>query len=173
MKYIFYLVFSFIAFSVYAQETKITIHTAGNDPLFYVDSARVNRIELEKLNPSEILSVSVYKDANITKLAGLDAKDGIVYVTTRVYVRNKYWNYFKSKSSEYSKIVLTPDADSTIQYILDKHILNTNIEGDLSSMDDTTFKEIRIVDKDTLQKEFGIYGKTYGVIIKTKKSKNS
>jgi hypothetical protein len=172
MKNIFYLVCIFSSFFVAAQDPKATLHTAGNDPLFFIDSAVASRVEMEKLNPGEILSVSVYKDKNITSLAGTEARYGIVYITTRGYMRSKYWNYFKSKSSEYSKIVLTPDADTNIQYILDNRILNTNIEGDLSLIDDRTFKGIRIINKKTLQKEFGISGKTYGVIIKTKKSEN-
>jgi len=169
MKYIFVLAFSIIGFSVKAQDPKTAIHPAGN-PMLFIDGARVTRIELEKLTPGEILSVSVYKDSNMAKRAGLDAKDGIIYVTTRAYGKNKYWNYLKSKSSEYAKIVLTPDADTAIQYILDKHVLKTNIEGQLSLIDDATFKEITIIDKATLQKEYGISSKTYGVIIKTKKS---
>jgi hypothetical protein len=172
MKNIFYWVCVFSSFSVAAQDPKVSIHTTGNDPLFFIDSTMASRVEMEKLNPKEILSVSVYKDKNISSLAGTEAKYGIVYITTRGYMRSKYWNYLKSKSSEYSKIVLTPDADTTIQYILNNHILNTNIEGDLSLIDDRTFKGIRIIDKETLQKEFGISDKTYGVIIKSKKSEN-
>jgi hypothetical protein len=70
------------------------------------------------------------------------------------------------------KSVLNPESNSTIQYILNKRVLNTNFKGDLSLIDDTIFKEIRIIDEDTLQKEYGISGKTYSVIIKSKKPEN-
>jgi hypothetical protein len=84
MKYFFYLVCMFSVFAVPAQDPKVTIHTSSNDPLFFIDSAVASRVEMEKLNPREILPVSVYKDKGITALARTEARYGIVYIIMRI-----------------------------------------------------------------------------------------
>lgn len=138
-----------------------------DDPVFFIDSINVTRIELQKYQPDEIAIVTVYKDTNAIKLVGEQGKFGAVYFETKEFARNKYWNFLKSKSTEYLKIVPTSQSDSSVIYILNGKVLKTNFEGDLSGIDDKTFVELDIIDKEKLTKEYKISNKAFGIVIKT------
>ena len=139
-----------------------------NDPVFFIDSVNVTRIEMQEYQPNDIASVTVYKDANAIKLVGEQGKFGAVYIETKKFARNKYWNYFKPKSADYLKNVPTPQSDSSVIYILNGKVLKTNFEGDLSGIDDKNFIELTVIDKQKLSKDYNISGKSLGVIIRTK-----
>jgi len=138
-----------------------------NDPVFFIDSVNVTKIEMQEYQPTDIAVVTVYKDTNAIKLVGSQGKFGAVYVETKKFARNKYWSYFKIKSSDYFKAVPTLDSEQSIVYILNGKVLEKNFEGDLSGIDDKTFKELTIIDKDRLKKEYHVSKKAIGVVIKT------
>lgn len=50
--------------------------------------------------------------------------------------------------------------------------MTTNFEGDLFLITDSLFKSITILDKETLEKEYGISGKTVGVKIESDKPRD-
>lgn len=139
-----------------------------NDPIFFIDSVNVTRIELQEYQSTDIAVITVYKDSNAIKIVGEQGKYGAVYVETKKFARNRYWNYFTSKSSAYLQIVPTPESDTTVVYILNGNIRKKNFEGDLSTIDDTNFIELTVIDKQTLNKQFGIKDKEFGIKIKTK-----
>ena len=125
-----------------------------NDPVLFIDSINVTRIEMQEYQPTDIAVVTVYKDTNAIKLVGEQGKFGAVYVETKKFARNKYWNYFKSKSADYLKIIPTPQSDSSVIYILDDKILKTNFEGDLIGIDDKNFIQLIVIDKQKLNKDY-------------------
>jgi hypothetical protein len=135
------------------------------DPVFFIDSVRVNKWALNAFNADDIASVTVYKDTNAIKLFGPEAKYGLIFIESKMFAKQRYWKYFNAKSAEYSKVVLIPGAEFDVQYILNNRILKNNFEGDLAAIDDKIFKSIRIIDQKELKKEFGITDKAYGVII--------
>lgn len=72
---------------------------AGSTPLFIIDGVPSSSGMIQSLNPNDILSVSVLKDASATSIYGSRAANGVVYVTTksgdyqtkaRVSVRSQY-----------------------------------------------------------------------------------
>ena len=136
-----------------------------NDPVFFIDSVRVNRGVLENYTPDEIASLTIYKDTNAIKRVGPKGKNGLVYIETKNFARMRYWEYFKSKSIEYLKAVPTVKEDSLVQYILNNEVLKNNYEGDLASINNKTFKTITIISKDQLVKDYGITNKKYGIVI--------
>jgi hypothetical protein len=146
-----------------------------DDPIFFIDSVNVTRIELQEYQPTQIAVMTIYKDTNAIKLVGQQGKDGVVYIETKKFARNKYWNYFKSKSPDYFKAVPSLEDDSTVVYILNGEIQKQNFEGDLSIIDDKTFIDLKVIGKELLSKNYGIQDKFFGVIInaniKTKKAK--
>lgn len=167
MKQILLFVFSIVSMSVFAQSPKRAIKKLGNDPVFFIDSINVDKEELGKYNPQEIATVSVYKGKEAIALVGPEGKDGAVYIETKVFGRTKYIRYFASKSPEYAKIIDSPQKDSSVQYVLNQRVLKDNFEGDLSLIDDKTFKSIKVIDKMTLQKMYQVMDKEYGVIIES------
>ena len=139
-----------------------------NDPVFFIDSVNVTRIEMQEYQPTDIAVVTVYKDTNAFKLVGEQGKFGAVYVETKKFARTKYWNYFISKSADYLKIVPTPQSESSVVYILNDIILKTNFEGDLSGINEQSFIDLIIIDKQKLKKNYNIANKAFGVVIRTK-----
>jgi hypothetical protein len=172
MKQFLLFIFSIVTLSVTAQSPKRAIKKLGNDPVFFIDSVNVDKEELGKYNPQEIATVSVYKGKEAIALVGPEGKDGAVYIETKTYGRTKYIRYFSGKSSDYAKIVDSPQKDSCVQYILNKRILKDNFEGDLSLIDDKTFKSIKVIDKTSLQKMYQVMDKQYGVIVESSVPEN-
>lgn len=158
-----------LTFSCYGIEKNETdnpiIESAKTDPVFFIDSVRINKSGLLNYNPSDIASVTVYKDTNATKRFGEEAKYGLIYIETKTFAKNRYWKYFSSKSQEYRKLVASPDNDSNVQYILNKRILKENYEGDLASINDKIFKGLQIINKAQLVTDYSITDKDFGVII--------
>jgi hypothetical protein len=136
--------------------------------IYVVDSVQIANDQISKIVPVDIASVVIVKGKRATDLLGPKAKDGIVYIETKKFARIRYWKYFKSKSSDYAKVLPNPEKDNLIQYVLDGRILKKDYEGELSSINDSNFQKIEIVPKDSLLKRYGIYRKQYGVVIRTK-----
>ncbi|MDB5285799.1 MAG: hypothetical protein JWR05_748 [Mucilaginibacter sp.] len=137
----------------------------NTDPVYIIDSVRVYKSDLMKYDPNQIASLTVYKDTNAVKKFGDEARNGLIYIESKGFAKNRYWKYFKLKSSEYAKIVSSSANDLNIQYILNKRILKENFEGDLASINDSIFKGLQIISKEQLVKDYKISDKDYGVII--------
>ena len=86
---------------MFSQSPKRMVKKLGNDPVFFIDSVSVDKSELQKYDPNEISSVTVFKDKEAINLIGNDGKDGLVYIETKKFTKKRYWNFFKSKSTEY------------------------------------------------------------------------
>jgi hypothetical protein len=133
-------------------------------PVFFVDSIRIDKQDLKNYDPHDIASVTVYKNADATAKIE-SATNGLIYIETKKFAKRRYWKYFKSKSADYGRLVLSPETDQNVQYILNNRILKENFEGDLASIDDKIFKSIQIIDKQQLIAIYHIKDKEIGVII--------
>ncbi len=150
--------------SIQKEKSTITLGDS-NDPVYFIDSIRVNRRVLQNYDPSEIAAITVLKDSSAIARMGTEAKNGLIYIETKKFAKDRYWNYFKSKSPQFAKLVPSVDGDTSIQYILNKRVLTKNYEGDLASINDKVFKGVQIISKKQLKKEYGITDKDFGVII--------
>ena len=56
---------------------------AGNQPLYIVDGAQINEEDVNAINPNEIESISVLKDAASTSIYGARGGNGVVLITTK------------------------------------------------------------------------------------------
>jgi TonB-linked SusC/RagA family outer membrane protein len=56
---------------------------ATNDPLYVVDGIPMQGVGIENLNPSDIASIDVLKDASATAIYGSRGANGVVIVTTK------------------------------------------------------------------------------------------
>jgi hypothetical protein len=136
-----------------------------NSPVYFLDSIRVNEGVLKNYKPEEFASVTVYKDANAVRIAGPAGKNGVVYFETKEFAKKIYWNYLKSKSPEYGRLVATPKNEDFVQYILNGKVLTDNYEADLAAINDKTFKSITIIDHNRLTKDYGVTNKRYGIVV--------
>ena len=79
----------------------------GNGPLYVIDGYPVETGGINNINPSDIASIDVLKDASATAIYGIRAANGVVIVTTKkgrkdgVQVSFDAYNSFQSKPKEY------------------------------------------------------------------------
>ncbi len=57
--------------------------SAGNEPLFVIDGVPVQSISFTELNPNDIESISILKDAAAASLFGSRASNGVILVTSK------------------------------------------------------------------------------------------
>lgn len=58
--------------------------TASNDPLYVIDGVLDGTVNISDLNPSDIESIEVLKDASATAIYGSRAANGVIIITTKV-----------------------------------------------------------------------------------------
>ncbi len=150
-------------------ESSVILFEKG-DPIFFMDSIRINKGVLNAYEPNEIAMVSVLKADHAIKIAGPEGENGVIYIFTKEFAKKIYWYYFKSKSSSYVKVVPSYDKDSDVVYILNNKVLTRDYEGDLYMINDKTFIELKVIDKRALKKEFNLSNKKWGVVIKASSS---
>jgi TonB-linked SusC/RagA family outer membrane protein len=79
----------------------------GNGPLYVIDGYPTSTGGINNINPSDIASIDVLKDASATAIYGIRAANGVVIVTTKkgrkdgVQVSIDAYNAFQSKPKEY------------------------------------------------------------------------
>ncbi len=62
---------------------------SGNDPLVIVDGINLTLDDMASLDPNNIESISVLKDASTTALYGVDGGNGVILITTKSGKRNQ------------------------------------------------------------------------------------
>ena len=153
-------------YSIYNRSDNIVLFPP-NDPLYFVDSIRVNSGFLKTFQPGDIAYVSVYKDSNAIRLAGKDAANGAIYVITKSFARQHYWGYFQSKSADYRNKVPDLKTEAEVIYILNDKILEKDQEGALFTINNDNFIGLNVIGSEFLEKNYKIRGKSIGVVIKT------
>jgi hypothetical protein len=138
-----------------------------NEPVFFLDSIRVNRGVATSYQPAEIASITVLKGATGIKILGPEGKNGVIYIYTKNYVKSKYWDYLKSKSKDYLKAVPSADKDKDVVYILDNEVLWKDFEGKLFKLNDSIFRDMKVIGKRALKRDFKIKDKDWGILIGT------
>jgi hypothetical protein len=140
-----------------------------NEPMIFVDSIRLNQKAVENMyQPTEFAFVTVYKDSDATRIAGKEAKNGAIYIITKSFAEEHYWNYFKSKSQNYQKLVPDIETASKVVYILNNKVLENNFDKDLFVINDSSFIDLTVIDIEKLKSDYKILDKSIGVIIRTK-----
>ncbi|MBI2729801.1 MAG: hypothetical protein HYX40_03460 [Sphingobacteriales bacterium] len=158
-------------YSIYNKNNSFSLFSA-DEPMYFVDSIRTNKAFIEEAyQPTDIALVSVYKDAGAIKLAGPQAKNGVIYIITKSFARNHYWSFFKEKSADYLKKIPNLETEATVAYIVNGKPLVENYESDLFSINDSNFIELTLISKKQLKADYHIADKMFGVIIKIRQNK--
>ena len=72
--------------------------TGGNSPLILIDGIELDVEDLARLNPDDIASFSILKDASAAALYGARGANGVVYVTTKEGVEGPVKVNFRSET---------------------------------------------------------------------------
>lgn len=112
--------------------------TAGNDPLVILDGAFFNG-ELADINPNDIESMQVLKDASATAIYGSRAANGVILITTKTGLTDKPTIRFNTYSgfSDYAHKVPLYGPKGYLQRRRDFNIQNSNAgETPLTNVED-------------------------------------
>ncbi|QJD98483.1 TonB-dependent receptor [Mucilaginibacter robiniae] len=97
--------------------------TAGTNPLYVVDGVALENFNLNNINPQDIESVDVLKDASSTAIYGSRGANGVVIVTTKI---GKPGQTNVNATIEYGtqdvrRRIKMMDAQQFVQYYIDAH----------------------------------------------------
>jgi TonB-linked SusC/RagA family outer membrane protein len=85
-----------------------SLATNGNAPLYVVDGYPIDAGGINNINPSDIATIDILKDASSTAIYGIRAANGVVLITTKrgnkngTQVSANAYSSFQSKPKEYS-----------------------------------------------------------------------
>lgn len=134
--------------------------TASSEPLYVIDGVPVQSGDLSTLNsnngrsgnvmtlinPNDIKSISVLKDAASTAIYGSRGANGVILITTKSGESGKPVFHFKSLvgvSSAASKNILRPlNAEQYTQLFLEGHMNNGDSQERAQQKFDATFKQL-------------------------------
>lgn len=151
----------------FGQNSEYEIQSLPKDPVYFIDSVKVDKEEIQNFKPDEISAVFVYKDKATLAGLGEDAKNGAIYIETKKFNKDKYVEFFKANSQDYERIYSKENDDSKFVYILNGGALRDNSEHTLASLKDKKLKSIVVLNENELQKKYSIFGKNNGVVITT------
>ena len=97
--------------------------TAGTNPLFVVDGVPLENFNLNMVNPQDIESVEVLKDASSAAIYGSRGANGVIIVTTKLGKPGKTtFNIgYESGMQSVERRVKMMDAQQWIDYYIDAH----------------------------------------------------
>lgn len=157
-------------YSIYHRSESVQLF-GPDEPLYILDSIRVNSEFLNSIDPNDISTLTVYKGPRAVEVAGKEAKNGAIYILTKRFVRDHYWQYFQSKSEEYHSKVPDLKTEAGVVYILNGKVLGKDQEDKLFELSDTNFTSLTVIDRDALKNTYRVTGHTIGVVIKSRTEK--
>lgn len=135
------------------------------EPIYVLDSIKAKPDTFKTINPKDISTVSVIKDATAIELLGKEGTNGIIYIETKTFAKKRFWKYFSKKSGDYKATFPTLNSDTSAAYIINGDYVAENYEGDLASITDKNLISIKVIDKKELKKYYKVSDKEYGVIV--------
>ncbi|MGZ5247627.1 MAG: hypothetical protein ACXWV5_11345 [Flavitalea sp.] len=136
------------------------------NPVFILDSIRVNDLHLKDVNAENIAGLNVYKREEAIKLIGEDGRNGVIFIETKAFKKKKFWSMLSTINPEYKMLVPSPDADEGIRYIYPGKTIIERANSKIFSLKPEEIKEVQIIGFAEMKKKYGIEGKKGVLIIK-------
>ena len=89
---------------------------AGNDPLVVIDGISASIDDLNSLNPNDVKSVNILKDAALASIYGVKGGSGVIVITTKSGERNSDTKFSFSTSIGFQEVVRTIDVLNASEY---------------------------------------------------------
>ena len=90
---------------------------AGNDPLVVIDGVSASIDDLNSLNPNDVKSVNVLKDAALASIYGVKGGSGVIVITTKSGQRNTKTTFTLNTSVGNQEVVKTIDVLNASEYV--------------------------------------------------------
>ena len=89
---------------------------AGNDPLVIIDGVSAVIDDLNSLNPNDIKSVNILKDAALASIYGVKGGSGVIVITTKSGERNTKTSFSFNTSVGTQEVIKTIDVLNATEY---------------------------------------------------------
>ena len=115
-------------------------------PLCVVDG-KIYMRSLERINPKDILEVSILKGTEAETLYGFGGVNGVVIITTKLYAISQYQQKLRGLSIQYDAYLkLNKNDDSELLYVLNGEPLEMTAKGGgLEKLYEIPLKKIKSV----------------------------
>ena len=90
---------------------------AGNDPLVVIDGVSATIDDLNSVNPNDIKSVNILKDAALASIYGVKGGSGVIVITTKTGKRNSKTSFNVSTSTGFQEVVKKIDVLNAAEYV--------------------------------------------------------
>ena len=90
---------------------------AGNDPLVVIDGVSATIDDLSSVNPNDIKSVNILKDAALASIYGVKGGSGVIVITTKTGKRNSKTAFNVSTSTGFQEVVRKIDVLNAAEYV--------------------------------------------------------
>ena len=90
---------------------------AGNDPLVVIDGVSASIDDLNSVNPNDIKSVNILKDAALASIYGVKGGSGVIVITTKTGKRNSKTSFNISTSTGFQEVVKKIDVLNAAEYV--------------------------------------------------------
>ncbi|MGB0776718.1 MAG: SusC/RagA family TonB-linked outer membrane protein [Flavobacteriaceae bacterium] len=114
---------------------------SGTSPLVVIDGTMQTLDDLNALNPSDIKSLTVLKDASMTAIYGVKGGNGVIVVTTKSGSRNSKTKYSFDAYYGVQEVDKTIDVLNATEYAAILNEASVNSGGDLVFPDISQFGE--------------------------------
>lgn len=137
-------------------------------PLFYIDSVRIESVDFRSLNPNSIAEMTAYKNEEAKKMFGEQARNGVIFIETKVFKKKKFWEMLCKKSEDYCKLVPNPDADSTIRYIYPGKTILERADAKIFNLKPEEISKVKIIGFKEMERKYKVKG-VRGVVVRGRK----
>jgi TonB-dependent SusC/RagA subfamily outer membrane receptor len=100
LKFTLTIVILFLVNITFSQDKNVKIVSKKNDPLIVVNDSILKYEVIEYINPNDIESVTVWKDAKAISLYGENGKNGVIVITTKNISKRKLRKIYKQFKNE-------------------------------------------------------------------------
>lgn len=158
----FSIIILLVSMSVKAQ----SVEYVSTEPVYVLDSVVVTEAAISKLGPDAIAMITIAKGKKAVAMYGEQAENGVIYMETKPFARNRINRLLSAFSPDYSKLLRQYGNDSTFQYIVNNKLMTPTEESQLVALEKKSLLGVEILGPKKLEEQYQVTGKNAGVVIK-------
>lgn len=159
-----------IAFLCVQQLAWAQVETEEEDsvPVYVVDSIVANPDVMKTIRPDQIAMLTVSKGSKAVEKYGSQAENGVIYIETKDFARQRYQRLISNYSKEYATLLKEKNGDKDIQYIVNDSLVTEQLESTLAPVNQRNVITITTLSPKELSKTYKIKDKLLGILIRYK-----
>jgi hypothetical protein len=115
----------------------------SDSTVFIVDSVETST-GMNGLSPDKIAMINVVKGKKLQAKYGDRAANGVIYIETKPFARQRYMKMFAEVSPDYAAALKQYGSDSSFVYVLDGSPLTNSVEPLLAAVERKNIDNIKV-----------------------------